>query len=195
MQSEKFNKAILLFDEANSLDPNKEIFEGKEFPKELLYALRMTEQLNLFAPNSSEVLQLTVRCQHICRWESPRENYEMNKVGYLKWRRDLREFHAKKAETILAEVGYGEKIIEQVRFLLLKKELKKNAETQTLEDVICLVFLNYYFSKFSEKYSEEKLIDIIQKTWKKMSGKGHEAALKLNFSPDTFALITKALNS
>ncbi|WP_372745128.1 DUF4202 domain-containing protein [Lutibacter sp.] len=194
MQSEKFNKAIKLFDEANSSDPNTENFEGKEFPKELLYAMRMTEQLNKFAPNSSEALQLTVRCQHICRWEIPRDSYEMNRVGYLKWRQDLKDFHAKKASEILKSVGYDAQTIADVEFLLLKKQLKKNADTQTLEDVVCLVFLEYYFLKFSEKYSEEKLIDIVQKTWKKMSEKGHKAALELKLTDTALALITKALS-
>jgi len=194
INSEKFKKAIQLFDAANSLDPNKELFEGKEYPKELLYAERMTNQLNKFAPNSSEALQLTVRCQHICRWEIPRDSYEMNRVGYLTWRKDLKDFHAKKAAEILNEVGYDEETINEVQFLLLKKQLKKNADTQTLEDVVCLVFLEFYFSKFSEKYSEEKLIDIVQKTWKKMSDKGHEAALELPLSESSLALITKALS-
>lgn len=194
INSEKFKKAIQLFDAANSLDPNKELFEGKEYPKELLYAERMTNQLNKFAVNSSEALQLTVRCQHICRWEIPRDSYEMNRVGYLTWRKELKDFHAEKAAEILTEVGYGEETINEVQFLLLKKQLKKNADTQTLEDVVCLVFLEFYFSKFSEKYSEEKLIEIVQKTWKKMSDKGHEAALELSLPESSLALITKALS-
>jgi hypothetical protein len=193
INSEKFNKAIQLFDKANSSDPNKEIFGGKEYPKELLYAIRMTERLHKFAPNSSEALKLTVRCQHICRWEIPRDSYEMNRVGYLNWRQDLKDFHAKKATSILKEVGYDVETIEQVEFLLLKKQLKKNAETQTLEDVVCLVFLAFYFLKFSEKYTEDKLVDIIQKTWKKMSDEGHKAALELKLPQKVFALVTKAL--
>ncbi|MFD1292259.1 DUF4202 domain-containing protein [Lutibacter holmesii] len=194
MQLEKFKKAIKLFNEANSLDPNKELYNGIEFPKELLYAVRMSEKLNKFAPNSSEALQLAVCCQHICRWEIPRDSYEMNRVGYLTWRKDLKDFHAKKAGDILKECGYSQEIIDEVAFLLLKKQLKKNADTQTLEDVVCLVFLEFYFAKFSEKYAEEKLIDIIQKTWKKMSEKGHKAALELELSEPTLALITKALS-
>lgn len=191
---EKFKKAIKLFNKANSLDPNKELYNEIEFPKELLYSVRMTEQLSKFAPNSSEALQLTICCQHICRWEIPRDSYEMNRVGYLTWRKDLKDFHAKKAAEILNSVGYDEETIEQVEFLLLKKQLKKNADTQTLEDVVCLVFLEFYFLKFSKKYSEEKLIDIVQKTWKKMSDKGHEAALNLDLPQDALALITKALS-
>lgn len=192
--SEKFSKAVALFDEANKQDPNKELFEGKEYPKELLYAQRMTNCLNEFAPNSSEALQLAIRCQHICRWEIPRDSYKMNRVGYLTWRKDLKDFHVKKASEILKEVGYSEEEIAEVAFLLQKKQLKKNADTQTLEDVVCLVFLEFYFSKFSEKYSEEKLIDIIQKTWKKMSEKGHEAALKINYTNAALNLIQKALS-
>jgi hypothetical protein len=193
MNSEKFQKALTLIDNANAQDPNIELFEGKNFPKELLYAERMTKVLTNFAPNASEALQLAVRCQHICRWESPRDSYEMDRAGYLKWRQDLKLFHAKKASEILATVGYDAETIEKVSFLLQKKQLKKNEETQTLEDVACLVFLEFYFEAFSVKYNEEKLIDIVQKTWKKMSDEGHKAALKLSFSENSLALISKAL--
>lgn len=189
----QFNKAIQLFDEANSKDPFDELVDGKLFPKELLYAQRMSDQLNSFTSDASESVQLAVRCQHICRWEIPRDSYEMNRTGYLKWRRDLARFHAKKASEILTEVGYDNNMIEKVQFLLQKKQLKKNEETQLLEDVVCLVFLNFYFEKFSSKYAENKLIDIIQKTWAKMSKKGQEAALKLDLSDSSLTLIQKAL--
>lgn len=189
----KFDNAIRLFDEANSNDPHKETSKGKVVPKELLYAMRMTERLNQFEPKASEAVQLAVRCQHICRWEIPRDSYEMNRKGYLTWRRDLAKFHANKAAEILTEIGYDKPTIDSVTFLLQKKQLKKNEETQLLEDVICLVFLEFYFEKFSTKYSEEKLIDIVQKTWAKMSDKGHKSALKINFSDNSSALIQKAL--
>lgn len=189
----KLKKAFELFDLANEKDPNREVFQGQSYSKEVLYAMRMTEKLNEFAPDASEPLKLTARCQHICRWEIPRESYEMNRVGYLKWRQDLKKFHAEKASEILKEVGYDQKTIETVAFLLEKKQLKKNEETQTLEDVICLVFLEFYFEPFIEKHSEEKLIDILQKTWRKMSNKGHQAALKLPLSEGALALVGKAL--
>jgi len=189
----KFETAIKLFDQANSLDPNKETWNDQEYPKELLYGIRMSEKLAEFAPNASEALRLAARCQHICRWEIPRNSYEMNRVGYLTWRRDLHKFHAQKASEILENVGYEQSIIDNVQFLLQKKLLKKNEETQLLEDVICLVFLDYYFENFSEKYAEEKLIDILQKTWAKMSEKGHNAALKLSLSKKSKLLISKAL--
>jgi len=193
IKSEKFEAAIKLFDLANADDPNKEMFEGKEYAKELLYAARMTDRLNNFCPDADEALQLAVRCQHIRRWEIPREQYEMNRVGYLQWRNDLKEFHAERASEIMQEVGYDDEIIASVKFLLLKKQLKKNELTQKLEDVICLVFLEYYFEKFSEKYSEDKMVDILRKTWKKMSSEGQEAAMELQLSDHSKALIIKAL--
>ncbi|MCR1025741.1 DUF4202 domain-containing protein [Cellulophaga baltica] len=191
--SDKLEKAFILFDKANEQDPNKEIFEGKEYAKEVLYAIRMTEKLNSFAPNASEVLQLTARCQHICRWEIARDSYEMNRTGYLTWRQDLKKFHAKKAGELLESIGYDQETIDNVAFLLEKKQLKKNEETQTLEDVICLVFLEYYFEPFAQKYSEEKLIDILQKTWRKMSKEGQETALNLPLSANSLTLVGKAL--
>ena len=99
----------------------------------------------MYSSEASEEVQLAARCQHICRWESPRDSYEMNRTGYLLWRTELKKFHAKKAGGILKSVGYADATIEKVSFLLQKKQLKKNEDTQTLEDVICLVFLQFYF--------------------------------------------------
>ena len=193
--SNKLQQAFERFDAANQEDPNTEVFQGKTFSKELLYAIRMTEQLFSFAPNASEALQLTARCQHICRWEIARDSHDMNREGYLRWRQELKKFHAEKAASILSEVGYSEDIIKTVKFLLEKKQLKKNEETQTLEDVICLVFLAYYFEPFAAKHPEEKTIDILRKTWRKMSSKGHNAALKLPLSKPALELVSKALSA
>ncbi|MGB3150357.1 MAG: DUF4202 domain-containing protein [Maribacter sp.] len=193
--SNKLQHAFQLFDAANEKDPNTEVYKGKSYPKELLYAQRMTAQLNSFEPQSSEALQLTARCQHICRWEIARDSYAMNREGYLRWRQALKKFHAEKAAFILSEVGYSEAIIAKVKFLLEKKQLKKNEETQTLEDVICLVFLEHYFEPFAAKHPEEKTIDILQKTWRKMSEKGHKAALALPLSKDALNLVSKAISS
>lgn len=193
--TDKLLVAFQHFDEANKQDPNTEVFEGTTYPKEVLYGIRMTERLNEFDPTASEALRLTARCQHICRWEIPRESYEMNREGYLRWRQELKKFHAKKAASILEDVGYDDETIDNVKFLLEKKQLKKNEETQALEDVICLVFLEFYFEPFAHKHEEAKTIDILQKTWRKMSIKGQEAALKLPLSKFSLDLITKALQA
>jgi len=191
--TDKLLLAFQHFDAANKQDPNTEVFEGATYPKEVLYGIRMTERLNEFDPNASEPLRLTARCQHICRWEIARESYDMNREGYLRWRQDLKKFHAKKASAILQDVGYDQQTIYKVCFLLEKKQLKKNEETQCLEDVICLVFLQYYFEPFALKHPEGKTIDILQKTWRKMSVKGQEVALKLPLSKFASELIFKAL--
>lgn len=194
IESEKYKDAIRKFDEANSDDPNIESIDGELIAKELLYSVRMTERLNQFEDDADEALRLAVRCQHICRWEIPREDYEMNRTGYLKWRNDLKLFHSNKAASILSEVGYDEETIQNVKFLLEKKQLKKNEMTQALEDVVCLVFLEFYFEKFSEKYAEDKLTDILRKTWNKMSVKGQESAMQLELSDESKSLISKAIS-
>ncbi len=189
----KFEQAIKRFDALNSADPNKEEFEGQIFPKEVLYAERMSNSLLAFESNASEVLQLAARCQHLCRWEIPRSDYPKGRVGYNQWRNRLKKLHAEKAGEVMQSVGYQKDIVERVQFLVMKKQLKKDEETQTLEDVICLVFLEFYFAKFAARHTEEKVIDILRKTWRKMSEKGHAAALKLPLSEDAKALVGKAL--
>ena len=192
-QSPNLLEAFKRFDAANGRDPNTESFEGKTYPKELLYSQRMSDTLSAFEPAASEALQLAARCQHIQRWELPREGYPMDRVGYLKWREELKKFHALKAGEILTEIGYAQELVDRVKFLLLKKKLKKDNESQTLEDVVCLVFLQFYFEPFAKKHPESKLMEILQKTWKKMSSKGQEAALRLPLSEQAKKLIHKAL--
>lgn len=191
--TEKLLEAFALFDEANKQDPNTELYNNKSYPKEVLYAMRMTDKLNDFLPKASEALQLAARCQHIKRWEIARNSYPMDRVGYLKWRQDLKKFHASEALKILKSIEYDDTTISEVSSLLQKKRLKKNPDTQALEDVICLVFLEFYFEPFAAKHSDKKTIDIVQKTWKKMSDKGHDAALKLPLSKDSLALVQSAL--
>lgn len=194
-QTDKRDQAFRLFDAANEADPHTEVWQGKNYPKELLYAIRMTEQLSDFAPDASEALQLAARCQHIRRWEIPRESYDMDREGYLRWRQDLKKFHARKAAEILEKAGYDEKAIEEVAFLLEKKQLKRNKDTQTLEDVICLVFIQYYLEPFAKEHTEDKLVEILRKTWRKMSAEGQQAAMRLPLSRRTLDLVSKALNA
>ncbi|MDG2391988.1 MAG: DUF4202 domain-containing protein [Thalassotalea sp.] len=194
MTTEKFTQAITLINEANSEDPNIESWQGKQYPKEVLYSLRMSEMLSDFVSAPSIELQLAAHSQHICRWQYPRKNYEMNRAGYLLWRKELNKFHAQKAGEILASVDFNAETIEKVQFLLLKKQLKKDPQTQTLEDVVCLVFLQYYFTDFAAAHTEQKIISVLQKTWAKMSAQGHEKALTLSLPENDKALIVKALS-
>ena len=189
----KFEQALKLIDERNATDPNLETVDGKEYPKELLYSQRMSQKLLEFIPDASKELQIAARAQHICRWQIPRKDYPMDKVGYLKWREELKKMHAKITAEILETSGYDKEFIDRVAFLIRKKMLKKDADTQALEDVICLVFLQFYFEEFAAKHNDEKVIDILQKTWRKMSDEGHQAALKLPLSENSLSLIKQAL--
>jgi hypothetical protein len=188
-----FQNASMWIDAENAQDPNNEIFQSKNYPKELLYSNRMYDKLMVFEPNASEEIQIATKAQHICRWKMPRESYPMDRVGYLKWREELKKFHAKTTAEILGKAGYSYDFIDRVSFLIEKKLLKKDEGTQLLEDVICLVFLEFYLEPFVQKHDTEKLKNIILKTWNKMSIKGHEHALKINFSDSNFQLIKEAL--
>lgn len=190
---DRIQLAFEAFDSANSNDPNLDVVNGKEFPKELLYARRMTEWLNKFELDASEPLKLAARCQHIERWIIPRDAYPMDRPGYLKWRNELKKYHADRAGEILRQIGYDDKTIQRVQDLVMKKGLKSDPEAQTLEDVICLVFLTWYFEEFAEKHEDDKLVKILQKTWRKMSPRGHDAALQLEMSERAERILKKAL--
>lgn len=195
MTSSRFETAIQNIDRANSQDPNKELFQGKEYPKELLYSLRMSAWLDKLRPDASEILKLAARAQHIRRWDIPRSDYPMDRTGYLKWRTFLYGYHAKEAAAEIRAAGYDEATVEKVSTLLLKQNIKTNPEMQLLEDVICLVFLENYFADFSQQHDEEKIVQIVQKTWRKMSEEGHREALQIPMSPEAQALVKKALKS
>jgi len=192
--TDRFQRAIALFDAANAEDPNQD--QGQ--PKELLYARRMTEMLDRFAPAAPEAVQLAVRAQHIQRWKVPRASYPMTKEGYYAWRTGLYKFHAETAGELMKQAGYDEAMIERVKAAVGKRGIKVNPETQMLEDVTDLVFIEHYMLGFAGQhadYSEEKWLEIIRKTWKKMSDDAHAFALsgKLKLPEPLVPLITKAV--
>ena len=194
MKPTRFETAIALIDKANSEDINTYEVSGINYPKELLYSQRMTRKLLQFEPNASKALQIAARAQHICRWKIARDEYPIDRLGYLKWRETLKRMHGDLTTDILKQVGYDDQFTDRVKAIILKKLIKKNEESQSLEDTICLVFLDYYSEEFATKHNEEKIIDILKKTWIKMSDKGHEAALKLTFSEKSLALVKEAIS-
>ncbi len=190
----KYEAAIRRFDAENSRDPNREMAGGVSQPRELLYAQRLTGWVLRLCPEASEELRLAARCQHICRWEIPRGSYPMTRAGYLKWRADLKKFHAQKAGEILRETGCDETAIRRVQDLNLKKNFPDDPETRVLEDALCLVFLQFQFAGIAAKIAEDKTINALQKSWAKMSGAGRAEALKLDFGPREKSLLQRALN-
>jgi len=191
--SNALQAVLAAVDEANSGDPHKVDYEGRPVGKEWLYGQRMSAMLAEYAPDASESLQIAARAQHICRWLSPRSDYPMDRPGYLRWRSELGKMHARLAGEIMAEKGYPEAQIARVGQLLRKEKLKRDAEVQTLEDVICLVFIKYYFEEFAAEHPHEKVLSVVQKTWNKMSERGHQAALALDLPAPVSAQLQAAL--
>ncbi len=193
-----FDKAVELIDNANREDPNQEQLDGKPWPKELLYSHRMSNMLERYAPEADDAIRLAVRAQHIQRWKTPRDSYPEGRQGYLQWRAGLYKFHAQTAATLLEQAGCPEATIERVRQAVGKRALKVNPDTQMLEDVIGLVFIEHYMLEFAGKhpeYDEAKWLDIIRKTWRKMSDRAHAFALsgKVRLPEPLLPLIQKAV--
>ena len=191
--SERFDTALRRFDEANAADPNLEPVDGVPQPSELVYAKRLSAWVLRLQPDASEALRLAARCQHICRWEIPRNAYPMDRPGYLKWRAELKKFHAEKSGEILRETGYEESMVEKVQALNLKKHFPADPESRVLEDALCLVFLEFQLSRLAEKTDEAKVINALRKSWNKMTEQARAEALKLPFGEREKALIQRAL--
>ena len=191
--TQRFRRAIEEFDRANVDDPNFERVSGTLQAKELVYSQRMTATLDEFEPTAPEVVRLAARCQHIRRWTVPRSTYPEGRDGYRCWRSDLAQFHAETAADILTGVGYDADTVQRVQVLLRKERLKVDAEVQLLEDVACLVFLTYYLPAFVEQHEELKVIEVLRKTWRKMSTRGQSVALELDLPDDLRSLVGSAI--
>jgi len=194
-EASRFAAALRRFDEENARDPNRETADGVAQPREWLYAQRLSDWVLRLCPDASEPLRLAARCQHLCRWEIPRQSYPMTRAGYLQWRTTLKKFHAQKAGGILREVGYSDELIQRVQDLNLKKNFPNDPETRVLEDALCLVFLQYQLAELAAKTAEDKTINALQKSWQKMTPAARAQALKLNYSEREKSLLTRALGS
>lgn len=194
--TDRFNAVIRAIDAVNAQDPRKITVDGAEQPFETVYANRMTETLERMYPDASELLRIASRAQHIRRWQIPRDTYPRNKEGYQKWRLGMRQLHADLVGGIMKGQGYSDDDIAEVGMYLRKERLKRVADSQALENVVDVVFLNYYWDDFVEKfsdYSDDKLIDIVGKTLRKMSSHGHAAALALDLPPETTRIVLAAV--
>jgi hypothetical protein len=180
----RFQAALEQIDAANAHDPR-----GVELP----YAQRLSAWIERLAPNASEELRLAARAQHICRWMIPRESYPPGRIGYLKWREDLKQFHASKAGEILSKLGYEEMTATRVQDLIRKRNFPRDPEGRVLEDALCLVFLETQFAETKAKTGDEKMLGILQKTWRKMTPRARDIALTLPMSVGQRALVEKAL--
>jgi len=190
---ERFAAALRRFDEENARDPNLERADGKSQPRELIYAQWLTDWVLKLSPDASEALRLAAHCQHIARWQIPRDSYPMTRPGYLQWRADLKKFHAQKAGEILRAVSYDDDTIRRVQELNLKRNFPADPESRVLEDALCLVFLERQLAALAAKSDDAKMINALQKSWKKMTPAAHAKALKLKYGAREQSLLERAL--
>jgi len=179
-----YGAACAAVDRANAEDPKN---------YELLYGQRMVEWVRKLAPGASEELLLAARAQHVRRWTVPRSGYPEGRSGYLRWREGLKKFHADTLAAIMTEAGFGADAVAKARHLLVRKNLADDAEGQTLEDAACLVFLQFELAEFSAKTEPDKMVDILRKSWAKMSPAARDQALALPLGPAELGLVKKAL--
>jgi hypothetical protein len=189
----RFERALAAIDAAHAEDPVRERVGGVEVAAELAYARRMTAWLERLAPEASEALRLAIRCQHLRRWTLSRSEYPMDRTGYRRWRTRLSKLHADIAARILTEAGYDAGTVERVGSLVRKERLKLDPEAQVLEDAACLVFLETALPDFARRLDEDRLAEVLRKTWGKLSTRGREAALGLSLDPELRALVEKAI--
>jgi len=192
-ENDRRARAISAFDAENARDPNLIRDAGVDRPKELVDAERLAAWVEQLEPHPSEALALASHCQHLRRWELPRGDYEQGRIGYLKWRKALAKFHADRAGEILDDLGYDAALRESVRDINLKRGMQQNPDVQTMEDALCLSFLEHELGEFAAKHPDDKLIDIIAKTWGKMSERARRLALQLPLEPRVASLVHAAL--
>jgi len=184
--------ATAALDAANADDPRRVEVDGETWPVELLYAHRMRAWLDRLYPEASPALRLAASAQHVRRWELPRSDYPEGRDGYLRWRTHLKRHHARVAARVLADAGCDAPTIRRVQALVRKQGIKSDRETQALEDVTGVVFLQHYAADFVEKHDDEKVVRILVKTWGKMSEVGRQASLDLDLPPRVRALVARA---
>jgi len=194
MESERLQSVLARIDQLNSEDPNTELVDGVAQSRELVYAQRLTDWVLRLDPNASETLRIAARGQHVQRWTVPRERYERNRRGYLRWREVLKAFHAQTVTEIMQQESYQDEMVQRVQRIILKKSLGTDPEAQTIEDALCLVFLETQFTDLRRKEPEEKMIDILRKSWQKMSSRAREEALHLRLASEDRAFLMRAVS-
>jgi hypothetical protein len=193
MNSVSFQKATAALKAAHLQDPTTELVGSEPVPSEWLYTQRLLERLQQVYPDASEALTIAAYCQHLYRWEIKRTEYPEGRMGYYQWRNYLGDYQAKKAAAILQASGYSDDFISEVVDILKKLNIHRLDEAQKLEDVVCLVFLEHYMQDFMQGKSDAQLVQIVQKTWTKMSDHGHHVALQLNLPEPTRRIVIRAL--
>ncbi|KAF1919910.1 hypothetical protein BDU57DRAFT_536846 [Ampelomyces quisqualis] len=194
--STSFEKALTAIDAAHALDPTPHTLpDGTTLPYELHYAQKCTAYLEKHTPTASEHLRLAIRAQHFRRWEVPRASYPLTRPGYHAWRTFLKKRQASLTHDLCLASGCTSETAERVGALIRKEDLNSDEETQILEDVACLVFLDDQLDAFDRSHDEDKIVGILRKTWGKMSSRGHALALEISMGDRAREVVGMALGS
>lgn len=192
MERDLLERAFAAIDARNADDPNTIVVDGQKVPKELTHARMVTDWIRRLRPDAPEPLLLAGRAHHIRRWAIPRSSYPPGRVPYLQWRRALQDLHAAELRAILTEVGYDPATIDRAEWILRKRDLKSDPDSQSLEDAICLVFLETQFLDTANKIERSKMVEILRKTLAKMTERGRGAAQALRLPPLAVELLEEA---
>jgi len=183
------------FDQANGEDPTLLPTPEGPAPREQLHARWLTEWVLRLQPSPSVPLRLAARCQHLCRWKIPRAAHPADRAGYLRWRAELKRFHADLSAGILRECGFAEELIDQVRALNLKANFPADPDSRVLEDALCLLFLERQFADLAAKTDRAKVVNALRKSWAKMTPAARSLALELPLPASARELLEEALGS
>ena len=190
--SERYEAAAAAIDAANALDPNTVVVDGREQPKELVHADVVERWVRTLDPTATELQLLAARAHHLRRWVVPRSDYPDGRAGYLRWRTDHKKRQAAEVAELLAEHGYDPDEIARVAALVEKRGLGTDPAAQTHEDALCLAFLELQFDPVAEQLGDDKTVDVLRKTIRKMSPAGIAAATTMPLSPAGAELLRRA---
>jgi hypothetical protein len=179
-ESSRERAALARFEEAHREDPRSLVVDGAAVPWSVVYHERLSHWVRRFDPKASRPLRLAAACQHIRRWTVARTDYDAGRRGYRRWRSDLALMHARTARAVLTDVGFDDETIARVETLVQKIGLARDPEVQLFEDAICMVFFELDYADLVREHDDAKLVDILRRTWAKMSPQGREAALALS---------------
>jgi hypothetical protein len=190
----RFDDAIAAIDDANATDPNTITIDGVERPKEQAHAELATAWLRRLDPDADDAQLLAARAHHLRRWSIARSDYPEGRAGYLRWRAALKRQHADEVGEILRGAGYDDATIGRVQQIVQKVGLTSDPAVQAHEDALCLVFLETQLDELLDKLADDdKAVDVLAKTAKKMSPRAVALAAQLPLSDRGRALLERAL--
>ncbi|MCY3958228.1 MAG: DUF4202 domain-containing protein [Chloroflexi bacterium] len=193
MTSARLRRALACIDEINRADPHQIQVRGESRPKELTHAAMVSAWIERLRPDADDALRIAAHGHHVRRWAIPRAEYPLGRRGYLRWRQALQEIHADTLGEVMTEAGYDTASIERARNLVRKRNLRRDADVQALEDALCLVFLETQLREFRTRQPDDRVADILRKTWDKMSAEARALAVELDLAPDDRRFLQRVL--